>query len=76
LHNWLSNGFEAQSLQASLKLVSPILEEIYGTEVSPNLILTITDSVIDEVRALQQSPLDSLYPMLYLDVLRVKVKDQ
>jgi transposase-like protein len=56
--------------------VSPILEEIYGTEVSPNLILTITDSVIDEVRALQQSPLDSLYPMLYLDVLRVKVKDQ
>jgi putative transposase len=52
------------------------LEEIYGVEVSPDLISTVTDSVIDEVRAWQQRPLDALYPILYLDALQVKVKDQ
>ncbi len=52
------------------------LEEIYGVEVSPDLISTVTDAVIDEVRAWQQRPLDALYPILYLDALQVKVKDQ
>ncbi len=52
------------------------LEEIYGVEVSPDLISTVTDAVIDEVRAWQQRPLDPLYPILYLDALQVKVKDQ
>jgi len=36
----------------------------------------VTDSVIDEVRAWQSRPLDALYPILYLDALQVKVKDQ
>jgi len=36
----------------------------------------VTDRVIDEVRAWQSLPLDAIYPMLYLDALRVKVKDQ
>ncbi len=52
------------------------LQEIYGVEVSPDLISTVTDAVIDEVRAWQQRPLDPLYPILYLDALQVKVKDQ
>lgn len=52
------------------------LQEIYGVEVSPDLISTVTDGVIDEVRAWQSRPLDSLYPILYLDALQVKVKDQ
>jgi putative transposase len=52
------------------------LQEIYGVEVSPDLISTVTDSVIDEVRAWQSRPLDSVYPILYLDALQVKVKDQ
>ncbi len=52
------------------------LEEIYGVEVSPDLISTVTDSVIDEVRTWQSRPLDSVYPILYLDALQVKVKDQ
>ena len=52
------------------------LEEIYGVEVSPDLISTVTDSVIDEVRAWQSRPLDPVYPILYLDSLQVKVKDQ
>ncbi|MCA1626875.1 MAG: IS256 family transposase [Acidobacteria bacterium] len=52
------------------------LAEIYGAEVSPDLISTVTDSVIDEVRAWQSRPLDAVYPILYLDALQVKVKDQ
>jgi putative transposase len=52
------------------------LQEIYGVEVSPDLISTVTDGVIDEVRAWQSRPLDAIYPILYLDALQVKVKDQ
>jgi transposase-like protein len=52
------------------------LEEIYGVEVSPSLISTVTDAVLDEVRAWQSRPLDALYPILYLDALQVKVKSQ
>lgn len=50
------------------------LEEIYGVEVSPELISTVTDAVIDEVRAWQNRPLDTVYPILYLDALQVKVR--
>ncbi len=52
------------------------LQEIYGVEVSPDMISTVTDSVIDEVRSWQSRPLDPVYPILYLDALQVKVKDQ
>jgi len=52
------------------------LEEIYGVEVSPSLISTVTDAVLDEVRAWQTRPLDAVYPILYLDALQVKVKSQ
>jgi putative transposase len=52
------------------------LEEIYVVEVSPSLISTVTDAVLDEVRAWQSRPLDAVYPILYLDALQVKVKSQ
>ena len=52
------------------------LEEIYGVEVSPSLISTVTDAVLDEVRTWQSCPLDAVYPILYLDALHVKVKSQ
>lgn len=52
------------------------LEEIYGVEISPSLISTVTDEVLDEVRQWQSRPLDSVYPILYLDALQVKVKSQ
>ena len=52
------------------------LEEIYGVEVSPSLISTVTDAVLDEVSAWQSRPLDAVYPILYLDALQVKVKSQ
>jgi putative transposase len=52
------------------------LQEIYGVEVSPDLISTVTDGVIDEVRTWQSRPLDPIDPILYLDALQVKVKAQ
>jgi len=51
------------------------LTEIYGTEVSPTLISTVTDSVMDEVKQWQSRPLDAVYPVIYLDCIHVKVRD-
>lgn len=51
------------------------LEEIYQVEVSPSLISTVTDAVIDEVRAWQSRPLEALYPIVYFDALMVKIRD-
>lgn len=50
------------------------LQDIYGIEVSPELISTVTDGVLEEVRAWQTRPLEKLYAILYLDALVVKVK--
>jgi putative transposase len=51
------------------------LEEMYGTEVSPGLISTVTEAVMEEVKAWQARPLDTLYPIVYLDCIHVKVRD-
>jgi putative transposase len=52
------------------------LEEIYSIEVSPDLISTVTDAVLDEVRVWQNRALDEVYPIVYLDALQIKVRDQ
>jgi putative transposase len=51
------------------------LEEIYGVEVSPTLISSVTDAITDEVKIWQNRPLDPLYPIVYMDAVRVKVRD-
>ncbi len=48
------------------------LEELYGTEVSPTLISTMTDAVLEDVRLWQNRPLEPVYPILYFDCLFVK----
>ena len=50
------------------------LEEIYGTTVSPTLISSVTDAVLSDVRTWQSRPLDSCFPIVYLDGIVVKVK--
>lgn len=52
------------------------LEEIYGVEVSKDLISTVTDAVMDEVRDWQSRPLDAVYPVIIFDALRVKIRDE
>lgn len=51
------------------------LEEIYHVEVSPTLISTVTEEVIDEVRAWQNRQLDTVYAVVFLDALYFKVRD-
>lgn len=51
------------------------LEEMYGAEVSPTLISAVTEAVVEEVKAWQARPLDTLYPIIYLDCIHVKVRD-
>jgi putative transposase len=52
------------------------LQEIYGVEVSPTLISNVTDAVVEEeVRAWQSRPLDAVYPIVFLDALVVKMRE-
>jgi putative transposase len=51
------------------------LRELYGIEVSPDLVSAVTDAVLDEVAEWQNRPLEPLYPLVFLDALRVKVRD-
>jgi putative transposase len=51
------------------------LEEIYGVEVSPALVSNVTEAVQDEVRAWQNRPLEPIYPIVYLDALYVRMRD-
>ena len=51
------------------------LEELYGAEVSPSLISSVTDAVADEVKAWQSRPLEPIYPIVYLDCIHVKVRE-
>ena len=52
------------------------LHEIYGIDVSPDLISRVTDEVMDEVRSWQNRPLDEVYPIIIFDALRVKIRDE
>src|SRR3954449_5431219 len=52
------------------------LLELYGTDVSPDLISRVTDAVLDEVREWQNRPLDPVYPVVFFDALRVKIRDE
>lgn len=54
--------------------IQACLEELYGIEVSPSLISQVTDAVSEDVRQWQTRPLDTLYPIVYLDALHVKVR--
>ena len=63
-----ARGMTVREIQAHL-------EEMYGAEVSPSLISSITDAVSEEVKAWQALPLDAVYPIIYLDCIHVKVRE-
>lgn len=60
----------------SVRDIQAHLAEIYGTDVSPDLISRVTDAVVDEVQAWQARPLDAVWPIVFLDALVIKVRDQ
>jgi putative transposase len=64
-----ARGMTTRDIQAHL-------QDIYGVEVSPDLISNVTDAVINEVKEWQNRPLADIYPILYLDATMVKVRSE
>jgi len=60
----------------SVREIQGHLAEIYGTEVSPDLISRVTDAVLEEVKDWQGRPLEACYPVVFFDALRVKIRDE
>ncbi len=64
-----AGGMTVRDIQSHLK-------DLYGIEVSPDLISEVTNAVIQEVREWQNRPLDAVYPVIIFDAIRVKIRDE
>ncbi|WP_427184437.1 IS256 family transposase [Bordetella bronchialis] len=64
-----ARGMSTRDIQAHVA-------ELYGLDISPELVSAVTDSVIEEVQAWQGRPLDPTYAVVYFDALRVKIRDE
>jgi transposase-like protein len=60
----------------SVREIQGHLQQLYGLNVSPDLVSTITDEVLSEVEQWQQRPLEPMYPIVYFDALRLKIRDE
>ena len=60
----------------TVREIQAFLAEMYAADVSPELISTVTDAVMAEVTAWQTRPLEALYPVVFFDALRVKIRDE
>src|SRR6185295_18050433 len=56
--------------------IQKFLAELYAVDVSPDLISRVTDAVVTEVTAWQARPLEPMYPVVFFDALRVKIRDE
>jgi putative transposase len=79
-HQTRWSGFDDKILSLyargmTVREIQSHLEEMYGAEVSPSLISSVTDAVVEDAKAWQSRPLDALYPIVYLDCIHVKVRD-
>ena len=59
----------------TIREIQGFLAEQYGTEVSPEFISSVTDAVMVEVTAWQSRPLERMYPVVFFDALRVKIRE-
>ncbi|MGW9065690.1 IS256 family transposase [Achromobacter animicus] len=59
----------------TVREIQGFLLEQYGTEVSPEFVSSVTDAVMDEVTAWQTRPLETMYPVVFFDALRVKIRE-
>jgi putative transposase len=64
-----ARGMSTPDIQAHLR-------ELYGTEISPELVSAVTDAVLDDVSQWQNRPLESVYAIVFFDCLRVKIRDE
>jgi putative transposase len=78
-HQTRFEGFDSKilsmyALGMTVRDIQGHLHDMYGVEVSPTLISQVTDSIQEEVKAWQDRPLEALYPIVYLDALMVKMR--
>jgi len=59
----------------TVREIQAFMQDMYAVEVSPDLISTVTDAVVAEVTAWQARPLDRVYPVVFFDALRVKMRE-
>jgi len=64
-----ARGMSTRDIQAHLR-------ELYGVEISPELVSAVTDAVLEEVAAWQNRPLEPVYAIVFFDCLRVKIRDE
>jgi len=60
----------------TVREIQGFLSEMYSVDVSPDLISSVTDAVMSEVTAWQSRPLESMYPVVFFDALRVKIREE
>jgi putative transposase len=60
----------------SVRDIQGHLRALYGIDVSPDLVSAVTDAVLDEIAEWQNRPLEALYPLIFFDAIRVKVRDE
>ncbi|ODA93220.1 hypothetical protein BFX40_10235 [Mesorhizobium sp. SEMIA 3007] len=60
----------------STREITGHLHDLYGIDVSPDLISTVTDAILDEVATWQQRPLDPVYSLIFFDAIRVKIGEE
>jgi len=60
----------------TVREIQAFLAEMYAVEVSPDLISTVTDAIVAEVTAWQARPLEPMYPVVFFDALRVKIREE
>lgn len=80
-HSRTFNGFDDKIISMyargmSTREIRDHLAELYGVEVSAELVSRVTDEVVDELRAWQSRPLERVYLVVYLDALVVKIRDK
>ena len=79
-HERRFNGFDDKIVAMyargmTVREIQAFLAEQYGTEVAPDFISSVTDSVMAEVTAWQARPLEPMYPVVFFDALRVKIRE-
>src|SRR6202789_4340427 len=60
----------------SVREIQGHIRELYGLDVSPDLVSAVTDAVLEEVALWQNRPLEPVYPLVFFDALRVKIRDE
>src|SRR5260221_7748821 len=60
----------------TVREIQAFLGEMYAVEGAPDLISTVTDAVLAEVTSWQSRPLEPMYPVVFFDALRVKIRDE